>query len=131
MMSFRGGRIRWKLNRALTEALRNTSRQEKTSLFTIFAAALDTLLYRYTGSEDILVGLPLADRDRQEVQSLIGFLLHTHVLRTKLWTGPFANCSGACKKESWTSMPIAPFPSIISFGNFVRNETAVTLHCFK
>ncbi len=83
-MSYQGGRIRWKLNAALTEALRNTSRQEKTSLFTIFAAVLDTLLYRYTGSEDIQVGLPLADRDQQELQSVIGFLLHTHVLRTRL-----------------------------------------------
>jgi non-ribosomal peptide synthetase component F len=54
------------------------------SLFTIFTAALDSLLYRYTGQEDILVGIPLADRERQELQSTIGFLLHTHVLRTKL-----------------------------------------------
>ena len=70
--------------RVLTEALRTVSRQEKTSLFTIFAAALDMLLYRYTGSEDILLGIPLADRDQQELQSVIGFLLHTHVLRTRL-----------------------------------------------
>ena len=84
MMSYRGGRLRWKLSRALTEALRNTSRQEKTSLFTIFAAALNTLLYRYSGSEDILLGIPLADRDRPELQSVVGFLLHTHVLRTRL-----------------------------------------------
>jgi amino acid adenylation domain-containing protein len=84
VMSYQGGRLRWKLTRTLTEALRNTSREEKTSLFTIFAATLSTLLYRYTGSEDILVGLPLADRDQQELQSVIGFLLHTHVLRTRL-----------------------------------------------
>ncbi len=68
----------------LTEALRNTSRQEKTSLFTIFAAALNTLLYRYSGCDDILLGIPLADRDQQELQSVVGFLLHTHVLRTRL-----------------------------------------------
>ena len=54
------------------------------SLFTVFAAALDTLLYRYTGQEDIPLGIPLADRDRPELQSVIGFLLHTHVLRTQL-----------------------------------------------
>jgi amino acid adenylation domain-containing protein len=84
IMSYRGHRLRWKLSGALTEALRNTSRQEKTSLFTIFAAALDTLLYRYTGSDDLMIGLPLADRDRQELQSVVGFLLHTHVLRTRL-----------------------------------------------
>ena len=62
-----GGRLRWKLNGALTEKLRRTSQQEKVSLFTIFAAAFNTLLYRYTGSEDILLGIPLADRDQPGV----------------------------------------------------------------
>src|SRR6202042_1199035 len=37
-----------------------------------------------TGDEDILMGIPLADRDRPELQSVIGFLLHTHVLRIRL-----------------------------------------------
>ena len=68
----------------LTQALRGCSRQEKVSLFTIFAAALNVLLYRYTGQDDILLGIPLADRDRPELQTVIGFLLHTHVLRTQL-----------------------------------------------
>jgi amino acid adenylation domain-containing protein len=86
-MSHSGGRLRWKLNRTLTEALRGLSRQEKTSLFTIFAATLNTLLYRYTGKEDILLGIPFADRDQPELQSMIGFLLHTHVLRTNLSRG--------------------------------------------
>ena len=84
IMSYQGSRLRWKLNRTLTEALRSTSRQEKTSLFTIFATALDTLLYRYTGIEDILLGIPLADRDLPELQSVIGFLLHVHVLRARI-----------------------------------------------
>jgi amino acid adenylation domain-containing protein len=66
------------------QSLRDCSRQEKVSLFTLFTAALDTLLYRYTRQEDILLGIPLADRDRPELQSVIGFLLHTHVLRTQV-----------------------------------------------
>ena len=72
-MSFQGGRLRWKLSRGLTEALYKTSRLEKTSLFTIFAAALDTLLYRYSGSDDISLGIPLADRDTPELQAVVGF----------------------------------------------------------
>ena len=83
-MSFQGGRLRLKLSRGLTEALYKTSRLEKTSLFTIFAAALDTLLYRYSGSDDISLGIPLADRDTPELQAVVGFLLHTHVLRARL-----------------------------------------------
>jgi amino acid adenylation domain-containing protein len=84
IISYQGARKRFSLPSILTEALRDCSRRERVSLFTIYTAALNTLLYRYTGQEDVLVGIPLADRDRPELQSLIGFLLHTHVLRTRL-----------------------------------------------
>jgi len=84
MMSYRGTRKRFRISRQLTEALRHLSRQEKKSLFALFTAALDMLLFRYTGLEDILLGIPLADRDRPELQPIIGFLLQTHVLRTSV-----------------------------------------------
>lgn len=82
--SHRGRRVRRKLSSEMTEALRNMSRRENTSPFTVFAAALNTLFYRYTGIEDILIGIPLADRDRRELQSVVGFLLHTQIMRTRL-----------------------------------------------
>ena len=86
--SYRGARRRFQIPASLTQALRECSRQEKVSLFTIFAAALNVLLYRYTGQDDILLGIPLSDRDRPELQTVIGFLLHTHVLRTRLSGDP-------------------------------------------
>ena len=100
----------------MTEALRNTNRQEKTSLFAIFAAALNTLLYRYSGSEDILIGIPVADRDRQELQSVVGFLLHTHVLRTRL-SGDmtFRDLLGSVQKAAldlWAHRSV-PFDQIV------------------
>ena len=82
MQSYRGARLRFRINRVLTEAFRQLSRREKKSLFALFTAAFDVLLYRYTGQEDILLGMPIAERDRPGFQSMIGFLLHTHVLRT-------------------------------------------------
>jgi amino acid adenylation domain-containing protein len=82
--SHRGARKRFRIDPTQAEALRQLGRQEKTSLFTVFAAALNVLLHRYTGSEDILLGIPLTGRDRPELQSMIGFLLHTHVLRVGL-----------------------------------------------
>jgi long-chain acyl-CoA synthetase len=84
-LSYRGAKLRSRLNPTLTKALRDSSQREKISLFTLFTAALDTLLYRYTGQEDILLGIPIADRERPELQSVIGFLIHTCVLRSKLW----------------------------------------------
>jgi non-ribosomal peptide synthetase component F len=83
-ISYRGARQRFRIASRSVLALRDCSRREGVSLFTFFAATLDTLLYRYTGQEDILLGIPLADRDRAELQPMIGFLLHTHALRTQL-----------------------------------------------
>jgi amino acid adenylation domain-containing protein len=82
VLSYRGARHRFRISRALTEAFRELSRREKKSLFALFTAAFDVLLYRYTGQEDILLGIPIAERDRPGFQSMIGFLLHTHILRT-------------------------------------------------
>ncbi|MGO9110862.1 MAG: amino acid adenylation domain-containing protein [Thermoguttaceae bacterium] len=82
--SYRGSKQRCRLNPDLVKALHDFSRREQTSPFTVFAAAFNTLLYRYTGQEDILVGIPMADRGQPELQCVIGFPLQTHVLRTKL-----------------------------------------------
>jgi acyl-CoA synthetase (AMP-forming)/AMP-acid ligase II len=88
-LSYRGTRKRFVVPSSLVTALRDCSRREGVTLFTFFAAALNALFYRYTGQEDILLGIPLADRDRPELQALIGFLLHTHVLRTQ-FSGDFS-----------------------------------------
>jgi amino acid adenylation domain-containing protein len=85
--TFRGARHRVRLDDGLTEALRNFSRREKTTLFTVFAAALNTLLYRYTGSEDVLLGIPVSDRRRPELQAVIGLLFDMQVLRTEFSAG--------------------------------------------
>jgi amino acid adenylation domain-containing protein len=84
VFSYRGNKRRFHLDSSLVKDLRDFSRREHTSLFTIFAAGLKTLLYRYTNQDDILVGIPIADRDRPEVQPLIGCLIDTQVLRTNL-----------------------------------------------
>ncbi|MFZ2106192.1 MAG: amino acid adenylation domain-containing protein, partial [Roseiarcus sp.] len=86
--SYRGNKRRFRLDTARARELRRLCRQEKTSLFTIFAAALNALLYRYSGQDDILIGIPIADRDLPELQSLIGFLVDTHALRTDLSGNP-------------------------------------------
>jgi amino acid adenylation domain-containing protein len=86
--SYRGTKRRFLFDSALAKSLRNLSRQERTSLFTVFATAVNVLFHRYTGKNDILVGIPIADRDRPEVRSLIGFMVDTLVLRTDLSGNP-------------------------------------------
>lgn len=68
----------------LAAALGQLGRQHRSTLFMVFAAALNVLLYRYSGQADICLGTPIANRNRSEFEPLIGFFLNTLVLRTRL-----------------------------------------------
>ncbi len=81
--SFRGHKQLFELEPALAADVRELCRQLKATMFAVFAAGLSTLMYRYTMQDDILIGIPIADRELPELRPLIGFLLETHVLRTQ------------------------------------------------
>ena len=68
----------------LTEALRQMSQQEGVTLFMLLLAAFQVLLARYSGQDDIVVGTPIAGRNRAEIENLIGCFVNTLVLRTDL-----------------------------------------------
>ncbi|HEY0022711.1 MAG TPA: amino acid adenylation domain-containing protein [Longimicrobium sp.] len=72
----------------LLERLRAVGRGEGATLFMVVLAAFQVLLSRYSGSEDIVVGSPMAGRTRNEVAGLIGFFVNTLVLRTELGGDP-------------------------------------------
>jgi amino acid adenylation domain-containing protein len=74
----------WTLPPALAEGLKALSRREGSSLFMTLLAAFKVLLSRYTGQQDLVVGSPIAGRNRRETEPLIGFFLNTLVLRTDL-----------------------------------------------
>ncbi len=76
------------LSHKLTSKLAQLSQQQGVTLFMTLLAAFDTLLYRYTGTEDILVGSPIANRDRSEIEGLIGFFVNTLVMRSNLAGNP-------------------------------------------
>jgi len=80
----KGARQKRTLSLTLTAALKQFSRDTGTTLFMVLLAAFNTLLYRYTGQDDIAVGSPIANRTRPETQNLIGFFVNTLVLRTDL-----------------------------------------------
>lgn len=73
---------------ALTEDLLALSRREGVTLFMLLLTAFDVLLNRYTGMEDLLVGTPIANRNRKEIEGLIGFFVNTLVLRTDVSGNP-------------------------------------------
>ena len=72
----------------LTDKLIKLSQNQGCTLFMTLLAAYDTLLYRYTGQSDILVGSPIANRDRAEIEGLIGLFVNTLVMRTNLADNP-------------------------------------------
>src|SRR5205809_3097967 len=80
--SFRGGRCSRRLDPQLTTALKARAQEEGATLFMILLAAFKTLLHRYTGHDDLIVGVPIANRQRVEVEGLIGFFANTLVMRT-------------------------------------------------
>ncbi|HEU4712852.1 MAG TPA: condensation domain-containing protein [Pyrinomonadaceae bacterium] len=82
--TYRGARQSFHLNAALTERLKQLSREHDTTLFMTLLAGFQTLLHRYSGQEDIIVGTPIANRNRAEIEDLIGFFVNTLVLRTRL-----------------------------------------------
>ena len=72
----------------LLEQLKNLSQQEGVTLFMTLLAAFQVLLMRYSGQNDIVVGTPIANRTREELENLIGFFVNTLVLRTDLSGNP-------------------------------------------
>ncbi|MDM9379445.1 amino acid adenylation domain-containing protein [Chlorogloeopsis sp. ULAP01] len=84
VQTFNGTQAKLVLSQTLTKALKKLSHQEGVTLFMTLLAAFKTLLYRYTGQTDILVGSPIANRNRAETKSLIGFFVNVLVLRTDL-----------------------------------------------
>ncbi|HZJ71400.1 MAG TPA: AMP-binding protein, partial [Planctomycetota bacterium] len=76
------------LDASLVERLERLGRGAGATLFATLLAALETLLHRYTGQTDIVVGSPIAGRSRPETEALIGCFVNSLVLRTDLSGDP-------------------------------------------
>jgi amino acid adenylation domain-containing protein len=85
---------------ALTDALKALSQREGVTLFMTMLATFQTLLYRYTEQDDILLGSPIAGRTRVETEPLIGFFANTLLLRGDLRGNPSFRELLACVRES-------------------------------
>ncbi len=86
--TYEGEKRIFRLGREVSAQIRRFSRSEGVSLFMTLTAAFKTLLYRYTGQDDIVLGVPIANRDAAELSSLFGFLIDFQALRTDLSGNP-------------------------------------------
>ncbi|HKP82175.1 MAG TPA: amino acid adenylation domain-containing protein [Pyrinomonadaceae bacterium] len=83
-LNYRGATFLFELSAELSESLTALSRREGSTLFMTLLAAFKALLFRYTGQSDLVVGTPVANRNREELEGLIGFFVNTLALRTDL-----------------------------------------------
>src|SRR5208282_5886969 len=77
--SLSGAAVKFTVTQPTADALKALSRQEGVTLFITLLTAFKILLHRYTGQTDIAVGTPITNRNRAELENLIGFFLNTLV----------------------------------------------------
>ncbi len=88
IQTFKGGTKYFHIDWELTQQLKQLSQKSGSTLFMILLAAFATLLSRYSGQDDVVIGSPIANRNHSEVESLIGCFINTLALRTQLQGNP-------------------------------------------
>jgi len=81
--SLAGDRLPVRIPEETTAGLRALAKDSETSLFAALLAVFNALLHRYTGQEDIVIGVPFSGRDRPELETIQGFFINTLPLRTR------------------------------------------------
>jgi amino acid adenylation domain-containing protein len=88
VQSYRGASYTCKFSAELTQKLKDFSRDRQVTLYMTLLAAFQSLLYRYTGQEDILVGSPTSGRNRAAWAGVVGYLVNPVVLRASFADNP-------------------------------------------
>jgi acyl carrier protein len=86
--SFRGERLPLVVSKDLTQKLEAFARKEGLTLFMVLLAGVDVWLTRHGAGEDLVIGTPIANRARPELEGLVGFFANTLVLRVDVSGGP-------------------------------------------
>jgi amino acid adenylation domain-containing protein len=88
VQTYQGAKVAVSLTSAISEGVRRLGQRETATPFMVLLAAFQVLLSRHSGQEDVVVGTTIANRDRVETESLIGFFVNTLALRTDLSGNP-------------------------------------------
>nr|AQM37583.1 nonribosomal peptide synthetase [Myxococcus virescens] len=86
--TYKGGVVRFAVDRSLTARLKDLSRREGATLYMTLLAAFSAYLSRLSGQKDLIVGSPVANRNRAATEPLIGFFVNTLALRMDLSGDP-------------------------------------------
>jgi amino acid adenylation domain-containing protein/non-ribosomal peptide synthase protein (TIGR01720 family) len=114
--TFRGAVCRRTLDQPILSTLRRVAHEENATLFMVLLAAYQLLLARYSGQHDLCVGTPIANRNRIQLEQLIGFFANTLVLRADLSGNPtFRDFLGQVRQttlEAYTHQDL-PFEQLV------------------
>ena len=88
VQSFKGASVRFNLERELADKLKRTAQEQNVTLYMTLLAALQALLYRYSGQSEFLVGSPSSGRGRVELADIVGYFVNPVVLRADLSGDP-------------------------------------------
>ncbi|HLL85560.1 MAG TPA: condensation domain-containing protein, partial [Longimicrobium sp.] len=86
--TFGGRMLRFELPAALVSELHALARREGASLFMVLMTAFSAVLSRWSGQDDVVVGTPVANRERAETEGMIGLFVNTLAIRADLSGGP-------------------------------------------
>ncbi len=122
--SYRGAAVAFSLDQELTAGIKELSRRSGATLFMTLLAAWASLLGRYSGEEDVVIGTPIANRTNSAIEPLIGFFVNTLALRTDLSGEPsflelLSRIRHACL-EAYAHQEV-PFESLVESLEVPRN----------
>jgi bacillaene biosynthesis, polyketide synthase / nonribosomal peptide synthetase PksJ/BaeJ len=86
--TFNGSNEFFNISKEITNKLKSLAKQSGSTFFMTFYAICCILLYRYTSQEDIIIGTPVANRNRKEIEPLIGNFINMLALRLNLSSNP-------------------------------------------
>ncbi|RYG34320.1 MAG: hypothetical protein EON93_08260, partial [Burkholderiales bacterium] len=86
--TFRGGRVHRLIDPDLIAQIKARAQQQTATVFMALMACWQAVLHRYSGQDDIVIGTPLANRNRPEFEGLIGCLINNVVVRGRLQDNP-------------------------------------------
>lgn len=132
MQTNRGGVKHFQLGDCLTQKLKSLSEKSGSTLFMTLLTGFVILLSRYSNQQDIIVGSPIANRNRSEIESLIGFFVNILVLRTDVSGNPsFWELLQRVRQvamEAYSHQDV-PFEKVVEA--LQPEETSATPHYFR
>ncbi len=88
VQTFNGGTLGFQIGEELTEQITGLAKEQNTTLFTMLLSAYEILLHRYCQQDDLLVGVPLAGRNHQDLQNMVGYFINPVPLRSRVDDDP-------------------------------------------